>query len=415
MLHITPMSRRRWRIAAIACALPAAMLLAGCGKKQAEPAVVGQVIAHVGPDDVTQQELDNELRLANVPADKRSDPILKAALSRIVERKYLVQQAVAAKLDREPTVHLDLLRSREQILAGAFVQRDLSSKMSAVSKNEIDSYIQGHPKQFDQRELFQVDQISFAPPKDVEALAAATKDFKSLDQVEAKLNEMNIKFSRGTATLDSATMPAEMLKVLDARKPDDIYFIRSRGSASFFKVTSVDQKPLTADQANEFAKREVRVDIGRKGAEEISKAALADAKFEGDYARIMTAATPATPRLRRRVRPRPAPFRAWDRRRGVARRHTGAWEPKARRRPAPRWTEGATSTNRDARRNPERAAEEFIGWTFGRWGRTPRRPKAAVNRGGVVFRSRWRPTNGEKYLPQQLNSLAEQTLPPARW
>jgi EpsD family peptidyl-prolyl cis-trans isomerase len=288
------MSRRRLRIVAIACALPVAMLLAGCGKKQAEPAVVGQVIAHVGPDDVTQQELDNELRLANVPADKRSDPVLKAALSHIVERKYLVQQAVAAKLDREPTVHLDLLRAREQILAGAFVQRDLASKMSSVSKNEIDSYIQGHPKQFDQRELFQVDQISFPAPKDAAALGASTKDFKSLDQVEAKLNEMNIKFSRGTATLDSATMPPEMLKVLDARKPEDIFYIRSRGSASFFKVTSVDQKPLTADQANEFAKREVRVDIGRKSAEEITKAALADSKFEGDYARIMTAAvTPA--------------------------------------------------------------------------------------------------------------------------
>ena len=293
MLHITPMSRRRWRIAAIACALPAAMLLAGCGKKQADTAVVGQVIAHVGPDDVTQQELDNELRLANVPADKRTDPIVKAALSSVVERKYLVQQAVAAKLDREPTVHLDLLRSREQILAGAFVQRDLSSKMSTVSKNEIDNYIQGHPKQFDQRELFQVDQISFPTPQNVEALGTATKDFKSLDQVEGKLNEMNIKFSRGTATLDSATLPPEMLKVLEARKSDDVFFLRSRGSASFFKVTSVDQKPMTADQANEFAKRELRVDIGRKGAEAITKAALADAKFEGDYARIMTA--PVTP------------------------------------------------------------------------------------------------------------------------
>jgi EpsD family peptidyl-prolyl cis-trans isomerase len=286
------MSRRRWRIAAIACALPVAILLAGCGKKAAESAVAGQVIAHVGPDDVTQQELDNELRLANVPTDKRSDPILKAALSRIVERKYLVQQAIAAKLDREPTVHLDLLRSREQILAGAFVQRELSSKMSSVSKNEIDSYVQAHPKQFDQRELFQVDQISLTTPKDVEALSAATKDFKTLDEVEAKLNSMNLKFSRGTATLDSATMPAEMLKVLDARKPDDIYFIRSKGSSSFFKVTSVDQKPLTSEQANEFAKRQVRVDIGRQGAEAISKSALAEAKFDGDYARIMTTATP---------------------------------------------------------------------------------------------------------------------------
>ena len=289
------MSGRRWRIAAIACALPLAMLLAGCGKKQEGQAVVGQVIAHVGPDDVTQQELDNELRLANIPTDKRTDEVLKGGLSRIIERKYLVQQALAAKLDREPTVHLDLLRAHEQILAGAFVQRDLSGKMSAISKNEIDSYIQGHPKQFDQRELFQIDQISFTAPKDVDALSAATKDFKSLDQVEAKLNEMNIKFSRGTATLDSATMPGEMLKVLDARKADDIFFVRSRGSASFFKVTSVDQKALTGDQATEFAKRELRVDIGRKGADAISKAALADSKFEGDYARIMTTATPAAP------------------------------------------------------------------------------------------------------------------------
>jgi EpsD family peptidyl-prolyl cis-trans isomerase len=251
------------------------------------------VIAHVGPDDVTQQELDNELRLAGVPADKRSDAIVKAALSRVIERKYLVQQALAGKLDREPTVHLDILRSREQILAGAFVQRDLSSKMSTISKNEIDSYIQAHPQQFDQRQLFQIEQVSFTPPKDIEALAAATKDDKSLDQVVAKLNEMNIKFSRGTATLDSATMPAEMLKALEAKKPDDVFFIRSRGNASYFKVTSVDPKPMTTDEANEFAKREVRAEIGRKSAEEISQAALANAKYEGDYARVMTTPAPA--------------------------------------------------------------------------------------------------------------------------
>ena len=352
MLHLTPTFRRRLRLAAVACALPAALLLAGCGKKAAEPAVVGQVIAHVGPDDVTQQELDNELRLANVPADKRSDPIVKAALSRIVERKYLVQQAIAAKLDREPTVHLDLLRSREQILAGAFVQRDLSAKMSAISKNEVDSYIQAHPKQFDQRELFQVDQISFPTPKDAEALAAATKDFKSLEQVQAKLNEMNIKFSRGTATLDScATMPPEMLKVLDAHKSDDIYFIRSRGRASFFKVASIDPKPMTTEEAKEFAKRQLRADIGRTGAEAIAKSALADGKFEGDFARIMTVAAPppATPAPGTDGGAPPAP--------GAE----GAALPGAT--PAPGAAEGASPPAADAPAGDgqKRPAEELIG------------------------------------------------------
>ena len=77
----------------------------------------------------------------------------------------------------------------------------------------------------------------------MDSLAAATKDFKTLDQVEAKLNELGIKFSRGPAALDGATMPAEMLKPLEARKPDDIFFIRSRNSASFFKVISVEEKP----------------------------------------------------------------------------------------------------------------------------------------------------------------------------
>jgi EpsD family peptidyl-prolyl cis-trans isomerase len=293
LLQVSPISHRRWRIAAIGCALAAAALLAGCGKKQEAQAVVGQVIAHVGPDDVTQNELDNELRLAGIPADKRTDAIVKAALARVIERKYLVQQAVAGKLDREPTVHLDIMRAREQILAGGFVQRDLSSKMSTISKNEIDSYIQAHPRQFDQRELFQIEQIAFTPPKNMEALTAATKDAKSLDQVEAQLNQFNIKFSRGTATLDSATIPAEMLKALDARKPDDVFFIRARGSGSYFKVTSVDQKPLTGDDATEFAKREVRAQIAQKSAEEISQAALANAKYEGDYARIMATPTAA--------------------------------------------------------------------------------------------------------------------------
>ena len=110
---------------------------------------------------------------------------------------------------------------------------------------------------------------------------------------------MNIKFSRGTATLDSATMPAEMLKALDARKPDDVFFIRARGSGSYFKVTSVDPKPMTGDEANEFAKREVRAEIARKSAEDISQAALATAKYEGDYGRVMATPTPAPATLRR--------------------------------------------------------------------------------------------------------------------
>ena len=176
----------RWRVAGTVLAVVGALALAGCGgKKEKEQGAVGQVIAHVGPDDVTQQELDNEMRLANIPVDKRSDAVIKAALTRVLERKYLVQQALAAKLDREPTVHLDLLRAREQILGGAYVQRELGQKVSGISTSEVDAYIQGHPDQFAKRQIFQIEQVSFAPQPGMEQVATAAKDFKALDQVEA--------------------------------------------------------------------------------------------------------------------------------------------------------------------------------------------------------------------------------------
>ena len=95
MAHVSGLKRGSLRVAAAVLVVAAAFGTAGCGKKRESQAVVGQVIAHVGPDDFTQQELDNELRLANVPVDKRTVAVVKAALSRIIERKYLVQQAVA--------------------------------------------------------------------------------------------------------------------------------------------------------------------------------------------------------------------------------------------------------------------------------------------------------------------------------
>jgi EpsD family peptidyl-prolyl cis-trans isomerase len=295
LLHVSGFSKGGWRVAATALAVAAAIPLAGCGKKQETQAAMGQVIAHVGPDDVTQQELDNELRLANIPADKRTDQVVKAVLSRILERKYLVQQAVAAKLDREPTALLDILRSREQILAGAYVQRELSSKVAVIANSEAGAYIEAHPEKFANRQIFQIEQVSFPPQQDMGSLAAATKGFKTMDQVEAKLNDLGVKYSRGRAALDGAILPSEMLKPLEARKPDDIFFIRSRTSASFFKVLSADDRPLSGEPANQLAKRELASDLAKKEAQATSSAALAGAKFEGDYARIMAVAAPAAP------------------------------------------------------------------------------------------------------------------------
>jgi hypothetical protein len=189
-------------------------------------------------------------------------------------------------------VYLDLLRSREQVLAGAYAQRELSAKSSTISMAEVERYIEAHPDQFAKRQLFQIERISFTPQKDMNVVSAAMKEFKSLDQVAAKLDELGIQFSRGSGTIDSVAVPAEMLNALKARRPDDLFLVQSKASTDFFKVTSVGEKPLLGEDANRLALQLLTVDLARRITQQAVDAALSNMKFEGDYFRVISTPTP---------------------------------------------------------------------------------------------------------------------------
>ena len=269
--------------------------LAGCGRHRAADqadAPAGQVIAHIGDEAVTAQELENELRLANVPLDKRTDAIKKRALSEIIVRKYLVQQALAAKLDREPTVHLDIMRSREQVLAGAQVQRTVASKAASIGKAEIDQFIAAHPSQFDKRQILNIDQIALSMGPDSQAVLDASKDFKTLEQVDQKLKEMGILHTRSTGVLDSGNISDEFLAALEAKKADDIFFVRTGPNGTFFKVTGEKALPLAGDDAANRARQLMRLAILKAESEQVSQAADASAKYEGEFAKLMGKQSP---------------------------------------------------------------------------------------------------------------------------
>ena len=140
----------------------AGLTLVACSKKSNDQPVAskGQVVAHVGNEVVTTQELENEFRWDNIPVSKRSDPdAVKKVLGDLVLRKYLLQEALNSKLDREPGVLLDILRSREQVLASAFLTRKVASQ--SVSQADVDKYIAKNPLKFARRKILTIDQIAF--------------------------------------------------------------------------------------------------------------------------------------------------------------------------------------------------------------------------------------------------------------
>jgi EpsD family peptidyl-prolyl cis-trans isomerase len=251
-------------------------------------APMGQVIAHVGNSDVTVQELENEFRWALIPPDKRDDATVKRMLGDLVQRKYLVQKALEGKLDREPTVLLDMLRAREQVLATAFVQRDVAAKSTAIGKNDVDKYIGSHPMMFDKRELLTVDKVSIPLTPAAQTAVAATKNSKSLEEVEQKLTEAGMLHNRSMGVISSSDIPEDFFNALKAQKPDDVFFVPAGTTGTFFKVKSVEVKPLVGDDAAKFARQQLLRELLRSETSKEALSAEAGTKYEGDYARIMS-------------------------------------------------------------------------------------------------------------------------------
>ena len=267
-------------------------VLAACNKETAAPK--GQVIARVGNEDVTQQELENEFRLAQIPADRRDEATIKRVLGDLVQRKYLVQKAVAGKLDREPGILLDILRSREQILATSYTQRDAAARATAIGKADIDKYILSHPLMFERRQLLTVDKISIAMTPATQTVIEATKSMKSLEEVEKKLKEMSVLYNRSMGSLSSGDIPEQFYNILKGQKPDDVFFVPTGATGTFFRVKGAETTPMKAEDAARIARQALVLEIMRGEMRKLADTAQAEAKYEGDYAKIMSAQPAST-------------------------------------------------------------------------------------------------------------------------
>jgi EpsD family peptidyl-prolyl cis-trans isomerase len=270
-------------------------VLLGCSKKIEEKTEVAnsQIVARVGADVITTQELDNEFRLARVPADRRKDPALvKQALGELVTRKYMARKALNAKLDREPIVLLDLLRARDIVLSSAAASRDMAQKSSAITKVDIDNYITKNPLKFADRQIASTEQITVPANAVSQSLIDAARDLKSLDEVDQKLTAMGIAHARSIGTLGSADVSPEFFNLIKEKRADAVFFLRAEPNGVFFKVNSVESRPLDGDDAVKMARQALQIELLKSEASLAAVEANLATKYEGDYAQIMSAQMP---------------------------------------------------------------------------------------------------------------------------
>ena len=165
--------------------------------------------------------------------------------------------------------------------------REVSRQASAISVADTEKYIIDHPLKFANRKILAVDQISFPMGSMDQSLVDSMKNLASVEKVEQRLTELGIAHTRSSATLSTSEIPDELFRSIQEKKPGDVIFVRSGQNGVFLSVKGEELRPLEGDAAIAVARQLQQQDIARAQASLTNFTANMEAKYEGEYAKIM--------------------------------------------------------------------------------------------------------------------------------
>jgi hypothetical protein len=89
-------------------------------------------------------------------------------------------------------------------------------------------------------------------------------------------------------SLNSADLPENLFNQMQLKKPGDVFFVRAGSNGVFIVVKSEETQPLSGEAAVSFARQALRADLLKSEIGMASVAANLEAKYEGDYAKLMS-------------------------------------------------------------------------------------------------------------------------------
>jgi EpsD family peptidyl-prolyl cis-trans isomerase len=200
----------------------------------------------------------------------------------------LVDRALNSKLDREPGVLLDILRSRDQVLAAATASHAVAAQ--PTTQADIDRYIAEHPSKFANRRVITVDEIIFPLGPNAQTLIEANKDANSLDEIDQKLTTLSVPHNRSVGVFNTGEMPDDLLNLMQ-KKSDGVFFVRAGPNGMFFRVRGEEAQPFQGEATANAARQYIKADRLKAETGMASVSANLDAKYEGEYAAIMRQST----------------------------------------------------------------------------------------------------------------------------
>lgn len=234
-----------------------ALVLAGCGKEnqaKANEKPETQVVAKVNGDEISIHQVNFQLgRMTQSNqaqlTEAQGKQAAKQILARLVDQQLLKQQALEAKLDRDPRVLQALEASKNEILAQAYLEQ-MMTKAVKPSANEIKTFYTEHPELFEKRRIFRLQELVVDVKKEqFEEVENGLKTIKNVNEMAAWLKSKNYPFSANSNVRTAEQLPLELLKKIQPLKDGELMAVPAERTLNIIHLAASQSAPISRDKA----------------------------------------------------------------------------------------------------------------------------------------------------------------------
>ena len=171
------------------------------------------------------------------------------ALEKIIDRELLVQQALAAGLDRDPQVAQSIDHARRGVLAQAWLER-AATRLSRSTPEEVREFYAANPALFAERRIYRLRELAASLPAELfDALRAEAARATDLEEVAGWLRTRNARYTAFSTTQPAEQVPLSQLPALARMKEGEIAVFAAPPGVSVVQLVHAAEAPLSEQQA----------------------------------------------------------------------------------------------------------------------------------------------------------------------
>jgi EpsD family peptidyl-prolyl cis-trans isomerase len=259
-----------------------ALLTSACSNKEGatESKAETQVVAKVNGDEISVHQINFQLgrvtqnsrvQLTEAQGKQAAEQIL----ARLVDQQLLKQQAIEAKLDRDPRVLQAIESSKNEILAQAYLEREMQNA-SKPSVSDIDTFYSEHPELFSERRVFRLQELVVDVNQDKhEEIEDSLKTIKGINEIANWLKSKNYAFNANSNVKAAEQLPMEILRKIQLLKDGEFIVIPTDRALNIVHLAASQSAPISRDKATSIIEQyflnQAKTDLAKKELAELNK------------------------------------------------------------------------------------------------------------------------------------------------